>query len=307
MVEGEVEVIKREPCVNERRAIVLHAARLRRRRDLVRASMLAFTYLFLIAWVAFTIIPLYWMVVTSFTNAQDSASLQPSWFPLKPSLEPYARFLRRGHAARWLLNSTIVAGSVTLCNVFFASMAGYAFAKLSFPGRSGIFWALLSTMMLPYHVTLIPMYVLVINKLNLGNTYTALIVPFVCTVSNTFLMKQYMSTLPSALIEAARIDACSEFGIYRKIILPLAKPGLAVVGIFTFVAFWNVFFWPFLVTSSDAMRTVQVGLASFRFAETTDYGAMMAGSVIASFPVVVLFFSLQKYFLQGITVGAIKG
>ncbi len=274
------------------------------RRKTIR---LVIIYSVLILWVAFTIIPLYWMLVTSVTNAQDSASMNPSWIPLKPSLAPYARFLGKSQAPRWLLNSAIVAGLVTLANVVFSSMAGYAFAKLRFPGRDTIFWVLLSTMMLPYHVTLIPTYILVINKLGMGNTYTALVVPFFCTVSNTFLMKQYMSTLPSTLIEAARIDACSEFGIYRKIILPMAKPGLAVVAIFTFVAFWNQFFWPFLVTTSDSMRTVQVGLASFRFAESTDFGAMMAGAVIASLPVVVLFFSLQKYFLQGITVGALKG
>jgi multiple sugar transport system permease protein len=264
-------------------------------------------YAVLLIWVAFTIIPLYWMLVTSLTDATMSATLSPSWFPLKPSLAPYARFLGKSQAPRWLLNSAIVACAITLGNVIFSSMAGYAFAKLRFPGRDAIFWILLSTMMLPYHVTLIPTYILVINKLGMGDTYTALIVPFLCTVSNTFLMKQYMSTLPSTLIEAARIDACTEFGIYRKIIFPIAKPGLAVVAIFTFVSYWNQFFWPFLVTSSNSMRTVQVGLASFRFAEATDFGAMMAGAVLASLPVVALFFSLQKYFLQGITVGALKG
>jgi multiple sugar transport system permease protein len=120
-------------------------------------------------------------------------------------------------------------------------------------------------------------------------------------------MKQYMTSIPSTLIDAARIDACSEFGIYRKVILPLAKPGLAVMAIFSFVGHWNDFFWPFLVTKTSAMRTIQVGLGSFRFADATQYGPMMAGAVIASIPMFILFFALQKYFLQGITIGAIKG
>lgn len=120
-------------------------------------------------------------------------------------------------------------------------------------------------------------------------------------------MKQFMSTPPTSLIHAARIDACSEFGIFWKVILPMAKPGIAVLAIFTFVASWNEFFWPFLITNSNEMRTIQVGLASFVFAESTDFGAMMAGATIGAAPMIILFFSLQRYFLQGITIGAVKG
>lgn len=210
-------------------------------------------------------------------------------------------------ALRWLLNSVIVAGVITITNVFFASLAGYAFAKLKFPGRNTIFWVLLSTMMIPSQVTLIPLYILMINVFELGDTYTAIILPSIVTVGNIFLMKQYMSTLPTSLIHAARIDACSEFRIFYKIILPMAKPGLAVLAIFTFVAQWNEFFWPFLVTKTSEMRTIQVGLASFKFAQSTDYGAIMAGATIGALPMIILFFALQRYFLQGITIGAVKG
>lgn len=261
----------------------------------------------LITWACLTLLPLYWMVVTSVSDAQASVSLKMSFFPRNPSKAPYIRFLAKSDALRWLLNSAIVASVITVSNVFFASLAGYAFGKLQFPGRDLIFWCLLATMMLPGQVTLIPMYILIMNKFNLGDTYSALIVPFLCTINNMFLMKQYMSTLPSSILESARIDSCSEFGIFWRIILPIAKPGLAVVSIFTFVAYWNSFFWPLLVTSSSKMRTIQVGLSSFRFSQTTDYSAMMAGSVIASLPIIILFFALQKYFLQGVTVGAVKG
>ncbi len=161
--------------------------------------------------------------------------------------------------------------------------------------------------MIPAQVTLIPVYIMVVNVFGLVDTYLAIMLPMFATVGNIFLMKQYMSTLPSTLIQAARIDGCSEFRIFRKIILPISKPGLAVLAIFTFVATWNEFFWPFLVTQTSAMRTIQIGLASFRFQDATDFGAMMAGSVVAALPMFILFFALQRYFLQGITIGAMKG
>ncbi|MFC7750206.1 carbohydrate ABC transporter permease [Paenibacillus thermoaerophilus] len=261
----------------------------------------------LLFWVFITILPLYWMVVGSVQDSSISATYQPKLIPDPWSLAPLARFFDKTSAWRWLFNSLFVSSVLTVTNVFLASLAGYAFAKLKFPGRSSIFWVLLTTMMIPSQVTLIPLYILVINVFDIGNTYTAILLPSIVTVGNIFLMKQYMSTLPSSLIAAARIDACSEFGIFWKVILPMAKPGLAVLAIFTFVASWNDFFWPLLVTNSDSMRTVQVGLASFVFADSTDYGAIMAGATVGSLPMIVLFFSLQKYFLQGITIGAVKG
>jgi multiple sugar transport system permease protein len=261
----------------------------------------------LMLWVLITIIPLYWMIIGSFQDSQSSASFKPQMWPSIWSIAPYERFFTKTNALRWLFNSLFVSAVITVTNLFFASLSGYAFAKLKFPGRNSIFWILLTTMMIPAQVTLIPLYVLVINVFDLADTYTAIILPSIVTVGNIFLMKQYMSSLPTSLIHAARIDACSEFGIFRKIILPMAKPGLAVLAIFTFVAHWNDFFWPLLVTQTDQMRTIQVGLASFRFAEATDYGAIMAGATIGALPMMVLFFSLQRYFLQGITIGAVKG
>ncbi|MDR5582909.1 carbohydrate ABC transporter permease [Paenibacillus larvae] len=261
----------------------------------------------LLVWALTTIIPLYWMMIGSFQDSLSSATYEPQMIPSVWSVAPYERFFNQTMALRWLLNSVIVAGVITITNVFFASLAGYAFAKLKFPGRNTIFWVLLSTMMIPSQVTVIPLYILMINVFELGDTYTAIILPSIVTVGNIFLMKQYMSTLPTSLIHATRIDACSEFRIFYKIILPMAKPGLAVLAIFTFVAQWNEFFWPFLVTKTSEMRTIQVGLASFKFAQSTDYGAIMAGATIGALPMIILFFALQRYFLQGITIGAVKG
>lgn len=266
------------------------------------------TYAILILWCIFTILPLYFMIITSFTNPNSSANLQFTLIPTEFTLGSYKYFFTfNKNVLRWLLNSLLVASIITLCNVFFASMAGYAFSKLKFPGKNSIFWMLMCAIMIPGQVTLIPLYILVKNIFNMTDSYFALIIPSLVSIYNIFLMKQYMTSIPSTLIDAARIDACSEFGIYGKVILPLAKPGLAVMGIFSFVAHWNDFFWPLLVTESSTMRTIQVGLASFKFVDSTLYGPLMAGSVIASIPMFILFFSLQKYFLQGITIGAIKG
>jgi multiple sugar transport system permease protein len=265
-------------------------------------------YSILILWCAFTILPLYFMIITSFTDPNSSANLQFSLIPTEFTLDSYKYFFTfNENVLRWLFNSLFVSSIITISNVFFASMAGYAFSKLRFPGKNKIFWMLMCAIMIPGQVTLIPLYILVKDVFNMTDSYYALIIPSLVSIYNIFLMKQYMTSIPSTLIDAARIDACSEFGIYRKVILPLAKPGLAVMGIFSFVAHWNDFFWPLLVTESSTMRTIQVGLASFKFVDSTMYGPLMAGSVVASIPMFILFFSLQKYFLQGITIGAIKG
>lgn len=297
-----------EPLINKDNVqyaeIAIKKEKARNRRKKVY-SVVSYGILFL--WVILTIIPLYWMLISSFRDTTASVSFRPEWFPSKLTLATYIRFLTETDALRWLFNSLFVSSVLTLSNVIFSSLAGYAFAKLRFPGRDTIFWLLLGTMMIPAQVTLIPVYIMIVNVFGLANTYLAIMLPMFTVVGNIFLMKQYMSTLPSTLIQAARIDGCSEFGIFRKVILPISKPGVAVLAIFTFVATWNEFFWPFLVTQSSSMRTIQVGLASFKFQDATDYGAMMAGSVLAALPMFILFFALQRYFLQGITIGAVKG
>lgn len=272
-----------------------------------KSFLLILAAIIILLWAIVTVIPLYWMLVGSVQDTKVSATFRPQMIPEIVSITPYERFFGKTNAWRWLWNSFFIAAVTTLTNVFFASLAGYAFAKLKFPGNKAIFWVLLSTMMIPAQVTLIPLYVLMVNVFNIGDTYTAIILPMAVSVGNIFLMKQYMSSLPTSLIHAARIDACSEFGIFWKVILPMAKPGLAVLAIFSFVASWNEFFWPFLITNSSEMRTIQVGLASFVFGDASDFAAMMAGATVGALPMIILFFSLQRYFLQGITIGAVKG
>lgn len=263
-------------------------------------------YLILTAWAIWSILPLVWMISTSFRTATAMVEIPPQWIPKPATLDNYHRLFVQAPLMRWLFNSTIIAVIHTACNLFFCSLAGYAFAKKHFPGRDGIFWLLLSTMMIPSIVLLAPLFLLV-ARMGLVDTYAGLILPGVVSVFGIFLMKQFIGTLPNALIDAARIDGCSEFGIYWRIILPLCKPGLAVLGIFNFMGSWNDFLWPLLVTQSSQMRTLAVGLASLQQEALTDYGLLMAGSVFAAIPMVIAFLLFQKHFLTGITIGAIKG
>ena len=282
-------------------------SRAERRRNAAKKIGLFIIFILLICWAVFTFVPLLWMFSSSFKDSTAITAVPPQLFPENPTLDAYKRLFEASGIGRWFINSTIVSVISTIINVFFAALAGYAFAKLKFPGRNAIFWILLSSMMIPGQVTLIPLYILVVDTFQLENTYFGIIVPGMISVGSIFLMKQFMSSLPGTLIDAARIDACGEFRIFTRVILPIAKPGLAVLVIFTFVAQWNNFFWPFLVTSTNSMRTLQVGLTSFRFENMQDYGSMMAGAAISALPMIILFLALQKYFLRGITIGAIKG
>ena len=287
-----------------RRSERIHIPLLNRSLSLVGRGV---AYLVLVGWAVITLLPLYWLFTGAFKSTGALEAMPPEWFPVNPSLENFEMLFSLTPILRWLVNTLIVASVVTISTLFFGSMAGYALAKKKFPGRDKIFWMLLSTMMIPPQVTLIPLYILVTMKLGWGDTYLGLIVPSLVSSWTIFMLKQAMQTLPSSLMDAARIDACTEWGVYWKVVLPLARPALTVAGIFNFVGHWHSFFWPLLVTSKSSMRLLQVGLASFRFENATSYGPMMAGAVISALPIIVMFFALQRFFLQGLTVGAIKG
>jgi multiple sugar transport system permease protein len=263
-------------------------------------------YAILTGWGLLALVPVYWMVVSAFKTQTENLTVPPQWIPDPVVLDNFRVLLANAYIARWFLNSLGVALAITFTQLFFNALAGYAFAKLSFPGRHLIFWAFLSMLMIPPIVTLIPLFIMVSN-LKLLDTYWILIVPAMASVWGIFLMKQFMQTLPSSLFDAARIDACSEFGIFLKIAVPLARPALAVLGIFTFVGEWNSFFWWLLFTTSQAMRNLQVGLTYYRYENQVDWGPIMAGTVIAAVPVVIVFFVFQRHFQRGLTIGALKG
>lgn len=162
-------------------------------------------------------------------------------------------------------------------------------------------------MMIPYQVTQVPLYILIVNVFNISNSYTALIAPSLVTVYNIFLAKQFMGSIPKEILESAKVEGCSQWQILTRIVMPLSKTVMAVMAILTFMEAWNTFFWPFLVTNTMDMQTIQVGLKNFRFANTTYFAPMMAGATVSALPMFILFFSLQRYFLEGVTVGAVKG
>ena len=269
-------------------------------------------FFWLIAFAVITVMPFVWMFTSSFKPSSVVFEMPPTLLPSEPTLNNFQRLFRYKDAVvlDWLWNSAVIALAVTFGNLIVASWAGYALAKMQFIGRRAIFWAVLASMMIPGQVTLIPVYMLV-YRLNWLDSLPAFIFPAIGQPFGIFLMKQYMQTLPSSLIDAARIDACSEWRIFWKVVLPLALPGVAVLGIFIFMGNWNSFLWPLIVTQSQRMTTIQVGLTNVRYTglagAQVDYTLVLAGAVTAALPMIVFFALMQRYFLTGLTIGAIKG
>jgi multiple sugar transport system permease protein len=264
--------------------------------------------LVLLVLVLTTLFPIYYMTMSSFGAPVESGASSYSLIIRNPTFASFQFFFDYSkYSLRWIFNSFVVAGAVTLSNVIFATAAGYAFGKLHFRGNRVLFSVLLLAMMIPYQVTQVPLYILVVNVLKMDNTYTALIAPGLVSAYNVFLAKQFIGSLPSEIIEAAKIEGCGQLKLLTRIIMPLSKTVMAVMAINTFMNNWNTFFWPFLVTKTENMQTIQVGLKNFSFANTTYFAPMMAGATVSALPMFILFFVLQKYFLEGVTVGAVKG
>jgi multiple sugar transport system permease protein len=243
------------------------------------------------------------LVVSLFPN---EAFLSRS-FPLEQiSLDNYFETFRVVPFGRYYLNSAIVATSSTLLQLTISSMAAFAFARLRFRGREAIFIVYLATLMIPFLVTMIPNF-LIIRQLGWYNTYFALIIPSVFSVFSTFLLRQYYRGIPLDFDEAARMDGATSFRIWRQIILPLSGPVLAALAIFTFQASWNDFLWPLVVTASEEMRTIPIGLASFQGQYSTAWNLLMAGSVIALLPVLIIYVIGQNWFVRGITLSGMGG
>jgi multiple sugar transport system permease protein len=260
-------------------------------------------------WALVSLFPLYWMLTTAFKPAGLVVATPPELFPKHLSLVHF-RALLDSEIWRWTLNSIVVSGAVTIAQLVFASMAGYAFAKKDFPGKNVLFWVYVSSMIIPIYALVVPLYRLM-STLHLLNSYFGLMLPGIAAPFGVFLMRQFIQTLPSELIDCARVDGCSEWGVYWRVIVPLAKPGLAVLGIFTFADQWASFFWPLVVTGSQKMDVLTVGIASLQSFDVTsgvkDYGLMMAGATWSAVPMVAIFFLFQRHFVKGITLGALKG
>lgn len=279
----------------------LHNKKIRYTRDVILTVVL-------VLFALISLFPIFYMLTWSFGPDIETASTSYSIFPRTWTLDSYKAFIEYSDdSLRWLFNSLVVAVCVVVGNVVFASMAGYAFAKIQFKGRKFLFYMILVAMMIPYQVTQVPLYILIVREFQMSNTYAALILPGIATSYNIFLAKQFFTGIPTALLESAKIEGCGHLKAFRLIVLPLSKTILAVMAINTFLGSWNNFFWPFLVTSKEHMYTIQVGLKTFKFANGTLLSPMMAGACLSAVPMFILFFALQRYFLEGVTVGAVKG
>lgn len=263
-------------------------------------------YLLLTIYAVISLLPLFWMFTTAFKEGSAVISMPPQWIPYPTSLEHFRKLFSVSSIFRWLFNSAIVASLVTAFNLIFASMAAYPLARKQFAGRDLIFWLIISMMMIPGQITLVPLF-LMVSKLGFLNKYMGLILPSMVTPFGIFLLKQFMQTLPKEVEDAAIIDGCGEFAIYSRIILPLTKPALAVLAIFIFTGNWNTLVWPLIATNSELMRTLPVGLASLRQEQMVDYGLLMAGAAFMAAPMIILFLRFQQFFTKGLTVGAVKG
>jgi multiple sugar transport system permease protein len=254
-----------------------------------------------------TLLPFLWMLATSLSRKANFAMPRiPSLWPVEPSFFNYQIAAANLPILRYYLNSVIVVGATTIGYVFFSSLAGYAFAKGRFPGKSWFFIAFLATLFIPFETRMIPLYLLM-NDLNLNDTYAALILPFIAGGFGTFLMRQTIIAVPDELLEAARLDGASEFRIFWQIVLPLCKPALASLAIINVIWRWNDVLWPLLVTSDRNMYTVTQGLAIAGRGQGIYVGVALATAVMAILPVIVLYLFLQRYIVRGIATSGLKG
>ncbi len=256
--------------------------------------------------------PFYWAVSTSFKPSGDIFASPPKFIPSPWTLSNYGDVFTLLPFGRYLMNSIFVTGAIVGLNVVFDTAAAYAFAKLRFPGRNVLFFLLLITLMIPFQVNLIPLYRIMVAlhdvSPHLGvDTYSALILPGAIQVFGIFLMRQFLASIPDDILESARVDGASEFTILARIVFPIAAPGMATLAIFTFLGAWNDFLWPLIVTNTDQVRTLPVGLALLARRNTVNWGDAMAGTALAAGPMIIVFIFLQRRFIEGLTAGSVKG
>jgi multiple sugar transport system permease protein len=263
-------------------------------------------YVLLVTSSVLMVIPFYWTIATSFKLEKNVFVTPPQWWPDPISTLAYQQVLTRIPFARYFFNSVIVALAITVGHVLFDTLAAYAFAKLKFPGREKIFFLMLLGLMVPFQVNLIPLY-RIMSIFHWVDSYAALIIPSLTSIFGIFLMRQFFLTIPDDLIDAARIDGSSEFGVFWRVIMPLVLPGVATLIIFTFMGAWNDFLWPRIVTSSEQLFTLPVGLAQLQFKNTSNEAQIMAGTVLTALPMILVFLVLQRQFIAGMTAGAVKG
>ncbi|BDV31524.1 carbohydrate ABC transporter permease [Microbacterium terricola] len=291
-----------QPVTDATASVIVPPAQRRRRGTRPRWWL----YVVLTLGVIAMIMPFVWMILGSFKTTTEIRQYPTEFLPRDATLDNYTELFGRLDFATYFTNSVVVAVAVTLGNIVFSSMVGYALAKLDFAGKKLLFGLVLVTLMVPGVVTFVPLFVLTAN-LGLVNTYPGLILPFLITPLGVFLMRQFMLSLPDDIIEAARIDGASEWRIFLRVIMPLCGPAVATLTILTFLGSWNNFLWPLVVATTEDKYTLPVALALYSVGQNAaEYGLMMAGAVVVIVPVLIVFVLLQRFFVQGIALTGIK-
>ncbi|MCB9450683.1 MAG: carbohydrate ABC transporter permease [Anaerolineaceae bacterium] len=264
-------------------------------------------YITLLAVAALLVLPLYWMVATALKSQKQMFDLPPAWVPNPVEFENFVKVFQEVPFGRFLVNTVIIVALNIVGELVAVTLVAYGFARVRFPGRSILFLLMLSTLMIPYQVTLVPRFIL-FSKLGWINTYLPLTVPaFTGSAFLIFLVRQYMMSIPFDLDEAAYIDGASRFGVFWRIILPLSRPALVLVVVFTFVGTWNDFLQPLIYLNDPNMFTVSLGLSFFQGARETNWNLLMAGSLLATIPPLILFFIAQRQLIGGISIEGLKG
>ncbi|HYN89296.1 MAG TPA: carbohydrate ABC transporter permease [Ardenticatenaceae bacterium] len=251
--------------------------------------------------------PFYWMIITAFKPQEEVRVFPPTWWPQNPTLEPWMELTElRGGFHIFFRNSLFVAVCVTTLVLLTSALTGYVFAKFRFRGQNLLFLLVLSTLMIPFNISIIPLYELMLD-LKWTNSFWALIIPSAYSPLGIFLMRQFMHSIPNELIDAARIDGASEWGIFFRIVLPLSTAALAALGIFTFMWNWDDFLWPLVIVDEPALYTLPLGLAQLRGRFGTDVASLCAGACVAVLPVLVVYLFAQRRFIEGIALTGLKG
>ena len=266
----------------------------------------ALLYAAMIAGAVATAAPLLWMVSASFMPTGEATAVPPRFLPSRVTFEHYGEMFTRLRLGRSFFNSMFLAVTITLVSLLFNSMAGYAFAKLRFGGRDRLFAMLIAALAIPVQISMLPLFLLM-KWLGLVNTYWGVIIPGMASILGIFLVRQFMLSIPQDLLDAARIDGASEWKIYWSIVLPLARPVLVTLAIFTFMNMWNDFMWPLIILTDSSKYTLPVAIANLVGEHVMDVELMMASSVLTVTPVLVLFLALQRYYIAGLMAGGVKG
>ncbi|MGF7030766.1 alpha-1,4-digalacturonate transport system permease protein [Paenibacillus mucilaginosus] len=271
----------------------------------LKASARTALYLLLFAMAALWLFPVLWIVLSSFKTNNDLYSFPPRFWPEPFTFEHFTAAFEKGNFGRYFINSSIVTVSSTILLLLINSMAGFALAKYQFTGATVLLVGFVSTLMVPLEVIMIPIFK-VLSVLGLFNTLLALIIPPAATPTGVFLLRQYLLTVPEELLEAARMDGASEWRIYSRIILPICKPILAVLAIFSFMWRWDDFLWPLIGISDPSLYTIQLALSNFIGEYNVDWGSLLAMSVITMIPVLVVFILFQRQFVSGMVTSGMK-